>query len=72
MCGVKINYNDEEVHYCANPICLSLNIKELSNSTLYLCGECGNTTVHQTHINTWIEMYNKEHGKYFLSKEDTD
>lgn len=63
-------YNSEPVHYCTN--CLSLNIKELSNSNLYACGECGNIHIEETDINSWTELFNKEYGRYFLSSEETE
>lgn len=66
----KDNYNEEPVHYCTN--CLSLNTKILSNSSLVACGECGNTSIEETDINTWTELFNKEYGRYFLSSEETN
>lgn len=66
----KDDYNSEPVHYCIN--CLSLNVKELSNSTLYVCGECGNVHTDETDIETWTELYNKEYGRYFLSSEEAE
>lgn len=66
----KDSYNDEPVHYCKN--CLSLNTKILNNSSLVVCGECGNTDIEETHINEWTEMFNKEYGRYFLSSEETE
>lgn len=61
-------YNNEPVHYCSE--CLELNVRELSASKLFVCGECGNTKIEESHINDWIELYTKEYGKPFLSKED--
>lgn len=63
----KEDYNQEPVDYCAH--CLSLNIKELNNSKMDVCGECGNVDFLQTDINNWIEIYTKEYGEPFLSSE---
>lgn len=63
-------YNAEPVHYCKN--CLSLNIKEISNATLYVCGECGNVNIEEANINEWTELYTKEYGHSFLSEETAE
>lgn len=63
-------YNNEPIHYCKD--CLSLNIRELSASKLFVCGECGNASIEESSVNEWIELYTKEYGKPFLSKEDQD
>lgn len=65
----QTEYNNEPVHYCAN--CLSLNIKQISNTDLNVCGECGNIKIEEAHINEWTELYTEEYGKAFLSEEET-
>ena len=65
----KEEYNAEPVHYCTN--CLALNIKELNNvKSMYVCGECGNVNIEETNITEWMDLYEKEYGKPFLSEED--
>lgn len=67
----KDDYNSEPVHYCSN--CLSLNIRELTNSKLDVCGECGNINIEEAkNIEQWNELFNKEYGRYFLSTEQTE
>lgn len=64
----KNEYNAEPVFYCDS--CLSLNIRSVSTSKLYMCGECGNTHIEETSIDEWTTMYNKQHGKDFISQEE--
>lgn len=61
------DYENEPVHYCKN--CLSLNIKELPEVNLDICGECGNTDIETTDMDTWTGLYNTEYGNAFLSEE---
>ena len=63
-------YNNEPMHFCKT--CLSANIRELSSSNLFVCGECGNSKLDEAKVNDWIEMYTKEYGKPFLSIEDPE
>ena len=69
MCSKK-EYNDEPVEYCDN--CLSLAIKEISSSSLFVCKECGTAIQNTTHIDNWNEIYKERYGKYFISKEDSE
>ena len=67
----KEEYNAEPVHFCKN--CLSLSIKALNTSEIYVCRDCGNIykeTDEETNIEEYNLLYTKEYGKPFLSKED--
>ena len=66
----KEEYNAEPVHYCSN--CLSLNIKEISGASMYVCRECGNPKTEEASINEWTELYTKEYGHSFLSEETAE
>lgn len=63
----KEEYNKEPVHYCKN--CLSIAIKELKNSKVSVCLDCGNPYKDDEDpidINEWEILYVKEYGTTFL------
>lgn len=68
MAYSKDDYENEPVHYCA--VCISLNIKELPKAEFDICGECGNTDIKITDMDTWAHLYTTEYGSVFLTEED--
>lgn len=62
----KEEFNNEPVHYCKN--CLSLAIKEIKDSKVSVCVDCGNIYKEADTINIdeWEMLYVKEYGKPFL------
>lgn len=66
----KEEYEKEPVHYCAS--CLSLNVKELNDVKLDICGECGNTDIKMCSLERWNELYTDEYGKAFLTEDEDE
>lgn len=69
MCYSKKEYQDEPVFYCVN--CLSLKIKELNNSKLHVCLECGTPKQEETSYDEWNQLYVERYKRQFLSTEDS-
>lgn len=67
MAYSREEYENEPVHYCVN--CLSLNVKELPDVKLDICGECGNTDIQTTDMDNWTQLYNAEYGTAFIQEE---
>lgn len=63
----KEDYNQEPVSFCAH--CLSLCIKELNDIKICICGECGNTDIKTSDIDSWNKLYVSEYGKMFLHED---
>jgi len=60
-------YNDEMVFYCKK--CLSLRIKSVPDmEDLNYCDECGATSIGETDIETWRQMYKDKFGFDYLDK----
>jgi hypothetical protein len=59
------SYDSEPVYFCRN--CLSLNIKELADIKLDMCGECGNLEIEESTFKEWNELYIKEKGEKYLN-----
>ena len=59
--------NEDKVVYC--PHCMSLAIRVLyrEDPSLDYCGECGNTNLETTDIDTWEKMYQEKYGTNFLT-----
>lgn len=67
MAYSKFEYEKEPVFYCNS--CLSLNVKELHDVKLDICGECGNTDIEITDMDEWTKMFIGEYGKAFMTDE---
>lgn len=66
MDNLKEQYNNEPVFYCTD--CLSLKIKTVATGLdLDFCDECGSTSIAQTHIEEWENLYRERYGFDYLT-----
>lgn len=64
--SINAEYNEEPVMYCKD--CLSLKIRDFGYAGSEYCDECGSSSIDETDIYTWDELYKQRYNKQFVTR----